>query len=364
MKGLNARIAIACIGIASGVLLISMITFIFQAHYHLTMVQKQTDNIVLPKTFNEHFEQALIQSVLMIAILGVILAIIISLLVAKRITAPLVQMKKAAERMAKGELTSRTYVEGKDEIADLGNSLNHLAEQLQLQEQLRKTLTADVAHELRTPLTTLKSHMEAMIEGVWEPTPKRLESCFDEIERLRFLIGDLEQLTEVESPNFKLQLREENIVAIIQHHIDASQAAFERNGVQLAIEACPIIEAVIDKYRFGQIMSNLLNNALKFTPQNGTVTVQIKEVNSMVSIMITDTGIGIEEKDLSLVFERFYRVDKSRDRKSGGGGLGLTIVKKLVEAHNGEIQMDSRIGEGTTVSIFFPKPHKIYTSVY
>ncbi|MBP3962967.1 sensor histidine kinase [Paenibacillus lignilyticus] len=363
MKGLNAKIALACIGIASGVLIISTLTFIFQAHYHLTMVQQQTQRFeVLPNTFNEHLEQALIQSVFLIAILGIILAIIISLFVAKRITAPLVQMKKVAERMAKGELASRTQVHGEDEIADLSKSLNHLAEQLMLQESLRKTLTADVAHELRTPLTTLKSHMEAMIEGVWEPTPRRLESCFEEIERLRFLVGDLEQLTEVESPNFKLNIEDENVTAIVQHHVNANQAEFEKKGVKLIFESHLTIETKIDKLRFGQIMANLLSNSLKFTPQNGFVTVEIKDLNSFVNIIITDTGIGIEEKDLLFVFERFYRVDKSRDRKSGGGGLGLTIVKKLVEAHNGRIEIHSQRGKGTSVTVYLPKSHKLYAN--
>jgi signal transduction histidine kinase len=356
MKGLYARIAAACIGIASAVLLISTVTFILETHYHLTLYQHQEQDMNMSSpAFDIHFEQALVQSVLWTAILGMILAILISLFVAKRITAPLVQMKTVAERMAKGQLTSRAEVTGRDEIADLGNSLNHLAEQLLLQEQLRKTLTADVAHELRTPLATLKSHMEAMMEGVWDPTPRRLQSCFEEIERLRFLVGDLEQLTEVESPNFKLRLQEENIGEIVQHHIGASQAAYERKGVTLVLLGGGNFKAVIDKLRFGQVMVNLLSNALKFTPSGGNVTVEMKEQSKTFSISVSDTGIGIDENELSFVFERFYRADKSRDRKSGGSGIGLTIAKKLVEAHGGTIEIRSQVGKGTTVEFYLPK---------
>ncbi|QHW29376.1 HAMP domain-containing histidine kinase [Paenibacillus rhizovicinus] len=356
MRGLYARISIACIGIASGVLLISTITFIFEAHYHLAMFQRQAKDMnMISKSFNDHFEQALIQSVLLIAILGIILAVIISLFVAKRITSPLVQMKNVAERMAKGELTSRTEVKGNDELADLGISLNHLAEQLLLQEQLRKTMTADVAHELRTPLATLKSHMEAMMEGVWEPTPRRLESCFDEIERLRFLVGDLEQLTEVESPNFKLKLQNENIGSIVQHYIDTYQSEFKKKDVRLLFHCEALCIALIDRLRFGQIMVNILSNALKFTPSKGEVKIEIKERSEAIQIAITDTGIGIDESELPFVFERFYRADKSRDRKSGGSGIGLTIVKKLVDAHNGTVEIYSRLDMGTSIKINLPK---------
>ncbi|MBE1445864.1 sensor histidine kinase [Paenibacillus sp. OAS669] len=357
MRGLYARIAIACIGIASGVLIISTITFILETHYHLTLYQYQSQdtNMTSSTAFDTHFEQALVQSVLWTAILGVVLAIVISLFVAKRITAPLIQMKSVAERIAQGELTSRTEINGKDELADLGHSLNYLAEQLLLQEQLRKTMTADVAHELRTPLATLKSHMEAMIEGVWEPTLKRLSSCFEEIERLRFLVGDLEQLTEVESPNFKLDIKKEDINSIVQHYIDTSQAAFEKKGVRLLFHDQGHAYAAIDRLRFGQIMVNLLSNALKFTPERGKVTVAVTEQVHVVCISVSDTGIGIDDKELLFVFERFYRADKSRDRKSGGSGIGLTIVKKLVEAHGGTIEIRSRTGTGTTVEFRLPK---------
>ncbi|WP_127529339.1 sensor histidine kinase [Paenibacillus kobensis] len=357
MKGLYARIAIAFIGIASGVLLISTITFIIETHYHLSMYKHQSQdmNVSPSPAFDTHFEQALLQSVLWTAILGIVLAVVISLFVAKRITAPLIQMRSVAERMAKGELSSRMEVSGKDELADLGHSLNDLAEQLLLQEQLRKTMTADVAHELRTPLTTLKSHMEAMIEGIWEPTPKRLESCYEEIERLRFLVGDLEQLTEVESPDFKLNIKEENINFIVNHHIEASKAAYEKKGVRLHFQIDGIVHVPLDKLRFGQIMVNLLSNSLKFTPKGGEVRVAVTEQGQSVFISVSDSGIGIHEKELAFVFERFYRTDKSRDRKSGGSGIGLTIVKKLIVAHGGTIDIRSQPSKGTLVEFRLPK---------
>jgi two-component system, OmpR family, sensor histidine kinase BaeS len=356
MKGLYARIVIAFIGVASGVLLISTIAFILATHYHFSLYQDQAmDTNMNSPTFDTHFEQALVQSVVVSAIIGIMLSVLLSLFVAKRLTAPLIHMKKVAERIANGELGARTTVKGNDEIADLGGSLNHLAEQLMHQEQLRKTMTADVAHELRTPLATLKSHMEAMIDGVWMPTPERLESCYEEIERLRFLVGDLEQLTEMESPHFKLKLHKENVSAIVHRNIEACRASFAQKGINLLFEGLTNVEATLDRQRLGQIVVNLLTNALKFTPQGGKVFVELKEEEHAVLIIISDTGIGMNEDDLRFVFERFFRVEKSRDRKSGGSGIGLTIVKKLVEAHGGTIRMESRLGEGTSVEIHLPK---------
>lgn len=357
MKGLYARIATAFIVVACGVLLITTVTFILETHYHISLYQQQAQDMknINSPAFYTHFEQAHIQSVLWSAVLGVILAVVLSLFVAKRITSPLIQMRKVAERMAKGELGARVQIKGNDEIATLGISLNFLAQQLIHQEQLRKTMTADVAHELRTPLTTLKSHMEALIDGVWEPTPKRLESCHEEIERLRHIVGDLEQLTEMEAPQFHLNIQKENLSSIVSQSVEASRASFERKGVRLLFTETPEIFARVDRQRLGQILMNLLSNALKFTPTGGDVSVDLLQEKGSFVITITDTGIGIPSEELPYVFERFYRVDKSRDRKSGGSGIGLTIVKRLVEAHDGTIQLKSTPGAGTIVEILLPK---------
>ncbi|OCT13661.1 two-component sensor histidine kinase [Paenibacillus pectinilyticus] len=355
MRGLYARIAIAFICVASGVLLISTIAFVWATYYHFSMYQKQTmDAPMNAPTFGTHFEQALIQSVLISAIIGILLAVVLSLFVAKRITAPLIHMKEIAEQMANGDLAVRTAVRGNDELTDLGGSLNHLAAQLVQQEHLRKTMTADVAHELRTPLTTLKSHIEAMIDGVWEPTPTRLASCFEEVERLRYLVGDLEQLTEMESPDFKLNLQDESVTSLIQHQVEAHMASFEQKGVDLLSRGSSGIKANLDRQRLGQILANLLTNALKFTPPGGKVAIDVHEETTHVVVVVSDTGRGIHGDDLPYVFERFYRVDKSRERKTGGSGIGLTIVKKLVEAHGGTIRIESELGIGTTVYIHFP----------
>jgi signal transduction histidine kinase len=277
----------------------------------------------------------------------------ISLYVAKRLSAPLVEMKNAAEQITRGKLTVRTSIRGNDELADLGKALNHLAEQLQKQEKLRVTMTQDIAHELRTPLATLKSHMQAMLDQIWDPTPARLRACYEETERLIALVADLEQLTVMDSPHFRLQRKPEDLSTLIQQSLGIVAAAFMEKGVRLDVMPHLSVRLHVDRDRFIQVLVNVLTNALKFTPEKGQVKIQVQDENDTVLIAIQDTGTGIAPNDLPYVFERFYRVDKSRNRKMGGAGIGLTIVKKLVEAHGGTVWIES--DKGTTVYLRFPK---------
>lgn len=355
MKGLYARFAVTFIGITCGILLIASIVFIVNTHYHFTMYERQAETNPDTALLNVHFEQALVQSVIWVLLSGIVLAAIVSLYVAKRLTAPLLEMKSAAVRMAGGDLQARTKLRGNDEITDLGQSLNYLAEQLEKQEQLRKTMTADVAHELRTPLATLKSHMEAMIQGVWDASPKRLRGCHEEIERMIRMVGDLEQLTQLDSPQFQLHVRIENMAAIAAQCVETIRAAFERKGVHLRLlQGGEPLLAPADRQRVCQILLNVLSNALKYTPSGENVEVSVRQDDRKILIQVQDSGIGIDKDDLPYLFERFYRADKSRDRKSGGSGIGLTIARKLAEAHRGSIHIESERGRGTTVRIYFP----------
>lgn len=354
MRGLHARLTYTFIGIASGVLFLASMMIIIETHYHFQMVQHQMPNEMpdLPQ-LNFHLEQALEQSILWTLVGAILIAMVVSYFVAKRITAPLLEMRAVAERISQGQLDRRLKVLGHDELGQLGTSLNHLAEQLQQQEELRKNMTADVAHELRTPLATLKSHIEAMEDGIWEPTKERIHSCYEEIERLIHLVGDLEQLTFVESPEFQLHLKEEDLGQLVQQTVEMARPEFEQKGVHLLWEAPESIRLPMDRERMAQIMTNLLSNALKFTKPTGQVSVELERHEDAIVLNVHDTGIGIPAADLPYVFDRFYRAEKSRNRKSGGSGIGLAIVKRIVEAHGGEVTISSVWGEGTTVTVRF-----------
>jgi len=351
-KRLHTRLALIIIAIAVGIVLIATISIILETHYHFSMYQEQSSREDLPQ-LNYHLEQALIQTILWTCLASIILAVIVGLYVARRISDPLVRMKLVAERMTTGQWNTRVAVSGTDELAELGTSLNKLAEQLQKQEQLRMTMTEDIAHELRTPLATLKSHMRAMEDRVWDPTPERIHACYEEIERLTELVTELEDLTHVESPGFQLVRREEALAAIIAKGVELVAAAYREKKVQIHWSVSPMIRLKVDPHRMIQILVNLMSNALKFTPADGEVRIEAIEEGTYVHIVVQDTGAGIPPDDLPYLFERFYRADKSRNRTTGGSGLGLTIVKQLVAAHGGEVWAESI--QGAAFHIRLPK---------
>ncbi|MDO3676621.1 sensor histidine kinase [Paenibacillus ehimensis] len=355
MRGLYAKFALVFIGLACGILIMALTVLLVQAHRHFMMYQQQTAATADMMAFNAHLEQALVQSVVWIAAGGIVLAALAGLYAAKRMAAPLMAMKAMAVRMAGGELGARTEVRGNDELADLAQAINALAAQLEKQEHLRKTMTADVAHELRTPLATLKSHMEAMMDGVWEPTQVRLAACHEEVERLSHLVGDLEQLTQMDSPHFRLRLQTEDLAAVAAQSVEAVKAAFAQKKValRLAAPAQPVLVQA-DRRRIGQILANVLSNAWKYTPSGGQVEVKVEQDDGEARVVVADTGIGIPAGELPYVFERFYRTDKSRNRSTGGSGIGLTIARRLAEAHGGRMEIESEAGRGTTVRICFP----------
>ncbi|MFM9279506.1 sensor histidine kinase [Paenibacillus jiagnxiensis] len=339
---LYIRLAVIIVGMAAGILVIFAVISMFATHYHISMYMEQV-SLASKKVspLMDHLESALIQSILLTGLFSLLLALIIGVYFAKRISRPLVRMKQAAERISRGSLDVRISTEGRDEIAELGASLNRLSEQLQRQQLLRMSMSQDIAHELRTPLTTLKSHMRALEDGVWEPTPARIHSCLEEVERLIQLVSELEELNVMDSPEFQLLRKEENLRLIVGKAAAVMEAAFLEKGVQLQYEGISDVILLMDADRMKQILVNLLTNALHHTPAGGTVSVRERKEKGAVCLVISDTGPGISVEDLPYIFERFYRGDKSRNRQTGGSGMGLAIVRKLVEAHGGEVWAQS-----------------------
>ncbi|MBH8597665.1 cell wall metabolism sensor histidine kinase WalK [Thermoactinomyces sp. CICC 10523] len=352
---MKRRLTGAFIGVACGMIGLAILFLLLEIRYHFSMYLREYPELD-PGTvlLVYHLQQALVQSTLWTMIGTIALAVMISLYLAKRISAPLIKMKEVAERMKQGKWTSRIAVSGNDELAELGQALNHLTEELQKQEAFRKNLTADLAHELRTPLATLKSHMEAFEDGIWSPTPERLHACYEEIERLIHLVGDLEQLQGLDSPQFKLNRQPENLVEIIRQFLQTMETPFVQKKVNLKFAGEEAVVVSVDRYRFTQILFNLLSNALDFTPPEGTVTVRVTNREEQAIVVVEDTGMGIPAEEIPKVFERFYRGDRAGGRRKGTG-IGLTIVKKLVEAHQGEICIESEEGRGTRVVLSLPK---------
>ncbi|CAM4436645.1 sensor histidine kinase [Paenibacillus tarimensis] len=280
-----------------------------------------------------------------------------SKIISSRISRPLLRMKETANQMTAGDLKSRVQLdEGQSEIRELGDALNDLADKLHIQEQLRKNMTADVAHELRTPVATIRSHIEAFQDGIWEPSAEKLEVCHQQAMQLAVLIQDLEQLSEAENPMLKLQREELNLIPVIQEAQRAVQNLADGQDITYAPPEQGVVHMTGDRRRLLQIFINLIGNAYKYTPSGGRVAVRVSSGAAYVEVQIEDTGHGIQASELPYIFERFYRGEKSRNRKLGGAGIGLAVVKALVEAHEGTIEAASEISSGTIVTVRLPIP--------
>lgn len=274
---------------------------------------------------------------------------------AKRLSQPIQKTVSVARRISDGDYNVRIEENSNTkELDELMVSINQLADSLGKQEALRKRLTADVAHELRTPLTSIGTHIEAMIEGVWEPTTERLQSCHDEILRIGKMVQDMESLEKVESENLKLNKTQINLREIAEKAVSNFEGDIKKRNLKLLINGhCADISA--DKDRISQVFINLISNAVKYTSDGGEIQINISETDQAVKIGIKDNGIGIPEDELPFIFERFYRADKSRNRMTGGSGIGLAIVKSIVTAHGRLVEVESRFNQGSCFVVTLPK---------
>ncbi|QNU68647.1 HAMP domain-containing protein [Ruminiclostridium herbifermentans] len=301
------------------------------------------------------FINTLNKMLISVGIVSLLFALIIGTIMAKRLSSPISRVITTAKNISKGCYSDRILEKSStSEINQLTDTINNLADALERQENLRKRLTGDVAHELRTPLATLQGHLEAMIDGIWKPERDRLVSCHDEIVRINNMVGDLERLAKYESENLILDKSNFNITETVQHIINNFESEYANKGINIELIAeDEYINA--DKDKLCQVIINLLANALKYTHEGGNVEVIIKGDENITQISVKDNGTGISEEDLPYIFERFYRADKSRNRMSGGSGIGLTIAKAIVEAHKGKIEVISKIESGTEFIVSLPK---------
>lgn len=286
--------------------------------------------------------------------LSLLLSVIAGIMMAQGLSKPIAKVIKSAEAITKGNYRNRINEKGSTrEIRNLIHSINNMASSLEKQELLRKRLTADVAHELRTPLATLQSHMEAIIDGVWEPTTERIKSCHEETMRINRLVGDLEKLAQFEGDNLSLIKSDFDLGELLQSILFNFEAEYLHKGIKILLEKDSILISA-DRDKISQVIVNLMSNALKYTPSNGTVEIGVKKRGEDALLYVKDSGVGISTEDLPHIFERFYRVDKSRSRITGGAGIGLTITKAIVEAHRGTIGVESTVGKGTTFTVVLP----------
>ena len=288
--------------------------------------------------------------------IGLIAALIVSLIIARLIGRPLEALTRAVRRMGAGDLQQTVPEEGSAETVELARSFNAMASNLALSQRLRQQMVADVAHELRTPLANIRGYLEAIEDGVVEADEATLRTLRDEASHLNRLIDDLQELAQAEAGNLRLDRGPTDPAELIARATGAVRARAVERGIALTTALPPDLPAVeVDPQRITQVLHNLLTNALTHTPSGGSVVVEAwRTPEGMVAISVADTGAGIAPEDLPRIFERFYRADSSRSRATGGSGLGLTIAKRLVESHGGQIAAASELGRGSRFTFTLP----------
>lgn len=294
-----------------------------------------------------------------VGIISIVFAAIAGIILAGKISVPVKAATRAAKDIAQGNYNNRINTDiCTMELSELGNAVNHMAESLDNQEMLRRRLTSDVAHELRTPVANVSSNIEAIIEGALEPTNERLSSCYNELERITGIITELEKLRQIEGENMILHIG----------HVDIYELAKEvklifENEMSKKNIRCDIIgehiDVCVDKDKMSQVLNNLISNAVKYTDNYGNIQITVIQENENVVITVKDNGCGIDDNDIQYIFERFYRTDKSRNRSTGGAGIGLTITRAIVQLHGGTIHVESKKGVGSLFKVTIPANKQI-----
>lgn len=302
----------------------------------------------------ENFIASIKTANIIAGMLATILALAIGIYLSKRMTKPLVVLSEATKKIANRELSHRVSVYTKDEIGEVGVAFNTMAESIEHNELLRKNLIADVAHELRTPLSILRGNLELLQEEVIKPTPEVFASLHEESIIISKLVDDLQSLSHADAGELKFDFNIEDLTQIVKKVVLELSPEAAKKNIELHVQGAKAIVVQMDQYRISQVLYNLISNAIRYADQ-GVINIVLMDLPEHVQVEIRDSGPGIEEEHLPFLFDRFYRVDKSRNRIGGGSGLGLTIAKSFVEAHGGRIWVESKVGKGSNFIFNLPK---------
>jgi signal transduction histidine kinase len=342
-RGIATRIALAALASAAiGLVILALGVTVVGGQVFTDLMMKAGDSA-------EHARRMYDQSVTTVVIAAVLIAALASIglavLMGRMLAKPLREVGAAARRIADGDYAARVPRDGPEEIASLADSFNQMAASLEEQERMRRDFIANAAHELRTPLTNLQGYLEALRDGVIVADRSTYESLWDEAERLVRLSRSLDSLAEGDAATAPPTLATIDLAAAVRSAVDHAEPAIERAGLRLSVEVPPALPARANPDQLAQVLANLLSNAVRYTPRGGMVSVRAERRPGDLLVSVGNTGEPIPPDDLARVFERFYRVEKSRDQARGGAGIGLAIVKQLVEASGGRVGADSADGQ-------------------
>ncbi len=353
-----------------GVSTLLMVTFalaptLFQGQL-LPILQAHPGTLTTPEVSQRilgDFLGTLLSALAVAAVAATVTSLATSLFVARRIIVPLRHMTQVSQRISTGHYAERIVVapvHTADELGQLASSINALAVALEQTERRRLEVIGDVVHELRTPIATLEGYLEGLLDGVIEPSPRTWAMLHTQAGRLRRLVDDLQELSRAEARQIPLSLQPISSQRLVQSALEPLEGQFAEKGLELQVhlpEDPPHVMA--DPARAVQILTNLLVNALRYTPAPGRIEVAVSCKDAMVALRVSDTGVGLAPDQLAHIFERFYRVDKSRSRAVGGSGIGLTIAQSLAQTMGGEIRAESAgLGQGSSFTLTLPQVQK------
>lgn len=304
--------------------------------------------------FDEDFRDKSYNAMIFAAVIALIIAIVMGAIFARTIAAPVKKITNAAKALKEGDYSARTGMAGSDEIARLGNMFDLMADSVESNRKLERRLVTDVAHELRTPLMAIQSTVEAMIDGVFKPDAERLETLNSEVQRLSRLVDALLKLSRLESRTKPIEQKKVDLTEMLSSVVQTHQAYIHDAGLNLEFEYDPHVYVFGDADLLRQATANLISNAVRYTPEGGTITIMARKGDLMGQIVVKDTGIGLTPEEAKLVFQRFWRADSGRARATGGLGIGLSVVKEIVEQHNGWVRIEGRPNEGACFTIYIP----------
>lgn len=305
------------------------------AGYFVTLMEKYN---ISPTSSHQMFVSSVHRYLIWASLAAILLAVALSFLLMKRVLGPLTQMMSITREIASGNYSGRAPVVTRDEVGQLAVAFNRMAESLQRIEQLRKTMTVNVAHELRTPLTNMQGYLEALIDGVVTPSKETFELLYEETMRLVHLVEDILRLAKADAARVDMDKTEIRMDDLIVQALDSFRPRFITKNINVETRFFKGDHRLYaDPDKLSQVVSNLLQNAWQYTPMGGSLRIYMESLPGELKVVFANTGGELSEKDLPFIFERFYRGEKSRSREHGGAGIGLAIVKELIEAHNGRV---------------------------
>lgn len=303
---------------------------------------------------DQEFRMQSYQGMCLAAVLSVALASLIGILFVRGLVRPINRITKTAQEIKEGNLSARVNLDGKDEIAELAKTFDAMAESVESNQELERRLTTDVAHELRTPLMAIQSTVEAIMDGVFEADEERLNTIDAEVQRLSRLVDAILKLSRLESRSTPMNEEVVDVGDLIRPLVMSHEAFVNDAGLTLEYDAEPDVIVYGDRDMLRQATANLISNAVRYTPAPGKITVSVKRGDVMAAIAVRDTGIGLSPEERRMVFKRFWRAEESRQRQSGGLGVGLAVVKEIVDRHGGWVQVEGKKGEGACFTIHVP----------